>query len=843
MNAWTRAIIRHPWLTLAIILGITVFFALQIPKIRIDNELTTFLPDHHPARQYYLDAQEIFGSETVSLIGIFLEEDSPAKTVFTPELLTMVRDITTECEQASIKAPIRNRERQKQPDGSMLWVEMGSEVKTESPTDVISLATMAHVVSKTVPSEFPDEDPEIVIEVEDMLPDSPATLKTRQEALAKLGSYDKLPAELLYNEKDAKQAHRIIDSWDMYKNNIVGQDLRSTAIYITLPEGHTIEYETELHKFLEEMIARYDKENDGIAFTLAGLPTISSLLGQYMHRDLRMLVPICFAVMVLILLISFRRFNGVFMPFITVGMSVIWTVGLMAMLGKAMTVITSGLPVLLVAVGSAYTIHVIHHFYDQMRAGAEKKQAITTTMTKIGAAVLMAGLTTVGGFGSLMSSEVVPIREYGEFAAFGAFAALVINFIFVPAALQIQPNRKRREDEIAENDLEHAEASFLGRMLGRLAGFVANNPKAVSLASLLILIGFSVLSSFMVTDSNLVEYFKYDSPIRVSDRWLNERLGGTTTFSLVVDSKEPEGFMKPENLRKVEALQAFLVERFPDYIKKTMSVADYVKKINKTIGEENPDQFRIPDSEAEVYENLLLYESKPEVLEKVIDFDRQQVRVLVKAMVGGTRYMTEMKPEIDAWCATNMPEFDVHFNGEMFLRWNVDQDLVAGQKRSILISVIAVFFLLMLIFKSARVGLMAMSPIVLSILGNFSIMVLIGYSLDIGTALIASTAVGIGIDYAIHYVNRYRLERKDFGPIEAVRRTHISTGKAIVFNAFAVAIGFLVLTGSQFIPLIRMGLLSAVTMFFAATATLITLPALLIVTKPYRQKSAEEKKS
>lgn len=841
MNKLSQFIIRFRWLTIIILVGITVFLALQIPKIRIDNELTTFLPENDPAKQFYGDIEEIFGSQIMAVIGFCVEEGGPYKDIFHPAILTMIYDMSAEFEHTEIEAELAFREKVKQEDGSESWEVVKRERIAAPLDDVVSLATLSHVISKTVKSEFPDEEDEEVISVEDILPEPPGTKEERFTAIKNgAKSYKDLPPELLYSNEVANHARDAINSWDMYKNNIVGQNSKGTAIYLTIPRESTIEYETKLHAFIEKTVAKYDFPGDGLVFHIAGLPMVSVLIGQYMQTDLKVLVPICFLVMTIVLIISFRRLMGMLMPFITVAMAVVWTIGIMAFIGKAMTIITNGLPVLLVAVGSAYTIHVIHHFFEQAALGIPKKEAIVSTMQKIGIAVLMAGLTTVGGFGSLASSRVLPIKDFGMFAAIGAFVALTINFLLVPALLAVWPYRQKNRTNgtiSAEEELRSAESSWLGRALRWWAQMVATNPKKIALISLLVALGFLGITTQVISNSDMVKYFRKNSPIRVSDEWLNATFGGTTTFSIVIDSKESEGFMKPENLRKVESLQNFMLDRFPDVIAKSMSITDYVKKINKTVGKDNPDQYRIPDTEAEVFDELLLYESKPEVLKSVIDFDRRNIRLLMRCKEGGTFYMDKMRPVIFDYVAEKMPEFDVKFSGEMYLRWITDKQIVEGQKRSIALSLVAVFILLIIIFRSLKLGLMCLIPIVISILGNFTIMVFSGFHLDVGTALIASTAVGIGIDYAIHYVNRYRIERqKTENLVDAVRITHVTTGKAIIFNAVTVALGFMVLMGSQFIPLIRMGMLTAAVMFFAGFSTLTTLPALLVLVRPYNHK-------
>jgi predicted RND superfamily exporter protein len=173
------------------------------------------------------------------------------------------------------------------------------------------------------------------------------------------------------------------------------------------------------------------------------------------------------------------------------------------------------------------------------------------------------------------------------------------------------------------------------------------------------------------------------------------------------------------------------------------------------------------------------------------------------------------------------------FSGESFMRYTVDRLIVVGQMRSVLFSLVVVFILAMIIFRSAVGGFLSVVPTMMAVIGNFAVMGLLGIPLDVGTALVAATAVGTGIDYAIHYINGFRLKRMAGDRTDAaIIDTHLETGKAIVFNAVAVALGFFVLLFSNFNPVIRLGLLTGICTFFASFFALSVLPVLLRWLRP-----------
>jgi len=873
MRSFTKLILFWPWLTIAIILGITAFFGYQLQNVRIENEVKNFLPDFHSAKQSFLRTEEVFGGEVVAVIGISVDPGGQYKDVFNPHTLQVVdqlHDWLSEIEIESfydhwiwakpeeVDAIIAKREAVNEictpemleeledvevPEDLTGYVKVVAcrSTATNMIDEVISLANMKVIYDKLVPAADPEEEMEHQLMIEDMWEEAPQT------------------------QEEADQVRQWVDSWDQYKNNVVSPDYKSTAIYVFIPSGVSIEYNEQLQDILEKKVAEIDSPNDGVFYEIGGIPMISVWLGKYLQSDLARLIPFVFLVIILVLIVSFRNATGVFMPFITVACATIWSVGLTAVMGKPLTLITSSLPTLIVAVGSAYTIHVIHHYFEAIRAGLPKREAIIETMVKVGMAVVMAGLTTVGGFYSLTTSSVIPIKDMGFFASFGAFAALLISVTLVPAMLLIIGRRKSRIEKAEKvNVAEHAEQNpgLLGSFLAKLADFIVTYKKTVlGIALVMIIIGFVFTMKVEVT-SNMIEYFQKESPIYTTDEYLTAQFGGTNTFSLVFDGGEDDYWKQPDQLRKLEGLIEHTTKEFPE-IGTSMSIVDYIKKMNMALHADDPSEYRIPDSNRAVADCLFLFAQSSDSLESVVDFDYQKSRLTFKVSNGQTNFMRKMKTSIDNWIETNWPEMKgkaatphslgqrtletlglvtpapkiveqkYYYSGMNYIRLVVDRLIVVGQMRSVVLSIIVVFFLAAIIFRSFIGGLLAVVPTALAVLGNFATMGMAGLSLDIGTALVSAAAVGIGIDYAIHYINRYRVERIAGAKApQAVRRTHLTSGKAIIFNAVAVALGFFVLLFSNFIPVQRLGLLTGITMFTASLIALTLLPVLLVILRP-----------
>jgi len=937
MGTLAKMAIKWPWLTVIVILGISAFFGYHLQKVYIDNEVSEFLPEFHPDRQQYYHQMELYGGELAAIISVTAREGGQYPDLFNPESLQVLDELTTwlskdikikadfkynrwaTLEDAEKIVAARDKNDECGPeDVCRMLLDYGfvEDIDNLCPQDLLAKMESAAAEEESEPVNH-DE----MVKVWSCK--APMNISMREEDVLGLAN-----VTVIYNDEDnrvrvdelwdegappstqeeADHCRSLIGAWEMYGNNVASIPepqtgyIKSSAIYAFLPEGISIEFSEQLQEKIDAKLQEMGKKHPDLEFQAAGLPLIDVMLGKYLNADLRLLIPFVFFVVLAVLIISFRTATGVLMPFITVSLGTLWTVGLSGLLGKPLTLLTSAIPTLITAVGSAYTIHMIHNIQDARRKGVGKREAIVNTMTQIGPAVLMAGLTTVGGFFSLASSSVVPVKDFGLLASFGTLACLIISIILVPALLVIfmkETKEKRAADQQGEK------FGTLDRMLQGLAGFINRHRPAVFLFMML-LFGVSILLTMRVkVTSNLASYFHEDSEIRLADDYVKDHLGGANIFYLTLNGGKEDYWKDPDHLRKLDELVDYLHAQFPDLIGKTVSLTDYLKKFWKEFNEGLYRDFQMPpeagllrQSGALALNRTILAGRKgiatawtgvnpgqdyyyrisllPNAVgnslsmlsgsvEKVVDEydDYSRARVMVKMTDGYTHQMGKLNKDIKRWILENWPELAgqeapaptfsqrlaialglqsppderlgtrYKFSGEMQIRWVVDQLIIVGQMRSVFLSVLVVFILTAIIFRSLVGGLLSVIPTIAAVLVNFALMGAANIALDIGTSLVSAAAMGMGIDYAIHYINRYRLARSTgHRREEAVVFTHLTSGKAIVFNALAVALGFFVLLFSNFNPVISLGLLTGITMFTASFIALTLLPVLLVWFKP-----------
>jgi predicted RND superfamily exporter protein len=870
-----RKFFRHPALILGAIALITVFFALQLPRVELDNNNMRFLPEKNQARIISEHIDETFGGSVIILIGL----ERPYGTVLEPALLARIREYSE---------AVKN-------------IDFAGDVNSIMSTQFISAQGDAIVVADLVDGEFSGAGEEI--------------------------------AEL----------RRRVASWDVFRGAIISDDLSAAQIIVSLDvsAGESTRPEVTASVIRIRDMAR--EMFDGLAEVyITGQPIINNAINESMITDNLILIPLVIVVVLLVLFFSFRRLTFVILPLLTVITAVVWMVGAMALFGIKLSILSTLLPVLLIAVGSAYGIHVVTHYLEDTRARAltaeEHQELIYTLVGKLVKPVFLAALTTFAGFVSFCFTSIVPMREFGLFTSLGVLAAFAAAVTLIPSLLLVRGPRpvKQRGKHPGEPD----------RINAAIAGFfiaVAKKRKLV-LAAAALVTGISLYGlSKIVVDNNLVEFFRNETDISRSDRFIREYFGGSKELTLVVEADTSDDLLAPEVLSAVDGLSAYLAGRVP-VTGKVLGFTDIIKRINQVFNaDESPEGLRSAGPESEPaddafgfgdagddaaegfgfsgfgfdeyavsgtedapapevydmgrysaadilslldtaagksanlsgsdlvrelkrltnYEGMAYYEipadparygkKTSEELRQLVSnylvllagddnsgysndpFEPTALKTTIQLKTTGNQEAFEVVDIIHAYVEANFPKtVRVTIGGWAVLEGEVTNLIVNSQIISVALSVLIVFIIVALSNRSLASGLIAAAPIAIAVLCNFAVMGFFGIKLNIGTAIIASLAVGIGIDYTIHFMDFFRREyqRDHHDGWDFLRRTFVSSGKAIIINAVSVGAGFGVLAFSQFRILAELGALIALSMMITALVSLTVVPALLITVKP-----------
>jgi len=563
---------------------------------------------------------------------------------------------------------------------------------------------------------------------------------------------------------------------------------------------------------IESVTSRY--ETDDLAISIAGVPYMNLTLGRSMRRDLGLFLPLVIVAIVVVLYAAFRWRWGVLIPFAVVGLSVLWTVGLMAICSVPITVLSFILPVVLMAIGIADGIHVLSRYREATRASADKDTAILETMRSMQRPVVMTSLTTAAGFLSLLNAYMIPQRMFGLFTSAGILFAMILSLVLIPAMLRlVRPPRVKRA----------ARPSPISSGLGAVVRGVVRARWFVLVGTIAVAAVFAGGISQVHIETSQRAYLGEDHPAVESLDRMDELFSGGNQIMVEIDTHEGDGLKDPALLEKMAALEVFLAERG---VKKTISLAGIVQEMNQRFHADDPAYYAIPDDPRMVAQLLLLFTFQGGSLGSLAlgDFSAGEI-IGFHALKTGEEQVALVR-DVSAYLDEHFD--DAELVGSTRIQSSMFASIARSQITSLFTSIGAAGILVIVLMGSVLGGLISLVPLLFTIALTFGVMAYAGVSLDIATLMISSITIGIGIDYGIHYIERAREEsRGDGDRAVALVRAAETAGRGILFNALALAGGFAILLLSTFRGMRHFGLLVTMTMLISSAGALVVIPAIL----------------
>ena len=638
-----------------------------------------------------------------------------------------------------------------------------------------------------------------------------------------------------------------LKAWGFFEGALRSRDDKSTLLMIQTISNLSKDCREDLLVMVKALLER-DFDDNAYEIYEAGEAVVDHDISALMTTDIARLLPIVAAVVALFLFLTLRSVAGVLYPLITVLLSTLWCLGFMGFVGLPVSIVGTVLPVLLVAVGSAYGIHFVHYFNTMRTNGLSRREVVRSAVDVTGLGVLIAGLTTIAGFGSLSANSIIALRDFGTAIAVGVGLALLLSLYLIPALLiKFGGGRigRRRGNSSRPAD---------GRidLYTRLSTMCTNRPWLV-IGLFLAIVAFSGTGlSRLNVEMNNMNFFKRNSEIRLANDFINKNLAGTVGLRVIFDTGRKNGALDPELLAVLERLGRDLPADNPD-VGKVVSVVDLIKKMNQAFHYNDPAYYRLPgltdlkgDQTPEaLLGQYLFYVDKFNLKDRRALVDPQKTAAVLNVQVKTASSVVSgaINDYIDSKLAGPLGEalrkkgIKTSVSGIGALYKEASDLLISGQMWSVALSMSIVLVLVSITMRSWVYGLLSILPLGVTILFNFGLMGFAGIPLDPGTAITGCVAVGIGVDYSIHYLNRYRLDRnRGMTHLEAAIETAAGSGKAIAVNAVSVAAGFLVLTISSFVPLLDLGILISLTMILTAMGSLSLIPAILTIVN--RRKTA-----
>lgn len=617
---------------------------------------------------------------------------------------------------------------------------------------------------------------------------------------------------------------------EMVFGRLVSYDTTVTVIIAEI--GDDVFTQDFYNRILETAKA---SETDDITVHVAGRPIVEGTMALLGPADMKRMVPIVILVIFVVLFVTLRSLKGTLITLGVVFISTIWAFGLMATVGIPIYAVSTMIPVMLIAIGVADGIHLYSHLqvYINHNPSATKLAATRDMLKHLWKPVVMTSVTTAVGFISLLTSQVYPVKYFGIFTAFGVMMAMVFSLVFLPAGIMIFGLPKARPIDHDADKGGHSHS----KLANAFAAWVLKH-KSVSIIATVVIVALSLVGMQRIwINSSFLDKFEKDSDIVLTDQFINRHFGGTSTLNLILDAKgEKDAFKQPRVLKLIDRMQHDVDDQL-QVVGNTFSLADYIRRMNKVMNADREEFNTIPDNQDLVAQYLLLYEMSgdPENLNKVVDYDYEKANITFQLKSDNSKAMNSTLAIIRHY-KDDFEKLGIEMNyaGSGYKGLVFTDLILEGQIKSLILSLIIIVVLLSLMFRKLSIGLIGSVPIIITGLISFGVMGFLDIPLNTTTALLSSIAIGIGIDYAVHFLEQYRYNAaisKD--RLKTAQLTMAHSGRAIIFNAIVVIAGFLVLVFSVFPPNRELGALVSLNMFTSFVGTLTIMLVLLYMSKVY----------
>ena len=611
----------------------------------------------------------------------------------------------------------------------------------------------------------------------------------------------------------------------LYSNNLVSADLKTTALLIPLAndDPRIIIDDEVLRLLIEKIRLTMDAYRDEATLYLGGVPMIRNDVIDFIKSDLVVFSLAVILTMTIMLTILFRKIRWVLIPITISVIGALFMPGLISSIGWKVTVISSNFFSLLLVMTLSVIIHLVVRYREISNQNLDQNnsETIRQTLNQMIRPCLYTVITTIAAFASLTASHVQPVIDFGLMMSIGVTVAFVLSFIGFTIFMMLLKKPKSSQE---------SKKSFA---LKKLALMADKKGKSIILSFIVVALISTFGLSKLSVENSFINYFKKDTEIYQGLNFIDKELGGTIPLEIVFNDLASAYWADASLREDFHGIHNYL-EQIPS-IGKVLSIDTFMQVLKEANNGKTPNGFLLT-----LGKNNMPDFAKSQVLKPHISDVTDQIRIV--ARVKETRNDLERNQlilDIKKSLVENFyfDEGDFYFTGTFSLYNNLLQSLFSSQIKTIFTVFSIIFVLFVIVFRSISVALIAVIPNTLPSLIILGLMGLMGIPLDIMTITIAAIAIGIGIDNAIHYISRFKTELLVDGDfVSSMYRAHNSIGVSMFYTAATVAIGFVVLILSHFIPSIYFGIFMAIAMLSAVIVNLTLLPKLLITFKPRMNK-------
>lgn len=596
----------------------------------------------------------------------------------------------------------------------------------------------------------------------------------------------------------------------LVSKNLLSEDGTAMAINIFLDTSdYQRGFDEKVNAHIKEVIQPLHSEFEKVFYL--GDPYVRAGITERIKADQTNIIPASIALLVITLAFTLRQLIAALIPLLTASISILWTLGLMAVVEVPVNVMTSIIPALLIIIGSTEDIHLLTEYRSATTDSKSREIALQKVANNMWLAVLLTFITTYLGFLSISFGNLELLKQFGLVASTGLLLNFIITILVVPILLRFFSLRSSKKIKDQSQHLLSVTATLI---------FNISTKYRNTLLTAIILVG--ILSIYFASqvhvNNNVMDYFDEDSELKIHAQTLHNKLSGIQTFSIILTGSEGT-FLQVPYLQELWDLQSFLMDT--GYLDSSYSFADFIGVIHTGLDGEWVDLIYLPDRNEVVRGYMSLLDQSS--VRTFVSPDFSQARILVRHNITSSEKLRQTAQIIESYAETWIdPSLEVNVTGESYLNSRAADYLAEGQFYGLLLILSAIFLIVSFLFMNMKAGLIAVLSNILPIIVLFGFMGFFGIPINTGTSMVAAISVGVCVDYTMHFMVRYqRLSRQDKEGFIPLFETFKEEAAPIISTALALSAGFLALSLSDFPPVARFGQLSALVMLTALVSTFI----------------------
>ena len=620
---------------------------------------------------------------------------------------------------------------------------------------------------------------------------------------------------LIDTATDSFDARSAVLGDDLAVSYLVDSTGSVTALYVhisTEEKGYRVRREV-----IDGILAVTETFGDRFDFRYSGIPYLRNAYVDAIRGEAVRYFGLSSLVILVALVWLFRGLRGVVIPLAIVYLGVVWTIALMMLMGSSIDVLSSTISAMILAVGVADSVHLLARYYDGIALGLGKREAVRDMLVRLGAATLLTSVTTALGFASLVTSNIVPVRRFGVYTAAGVLMTFFISIVVLTAVLTWMPKPRAQSSR-------RLSGPFRALMV-RVDRIAANHSGVVLLAGAVFLLVAVVGATKVRVNAYVNDDLGPSTTLYKDQQFFEKNLVAPFPLEIVVRGGA-NAMHDPANLKSIEHLQSYL--RSQPAIGRSLSIVDLIKDVDRSL---NPDATGAVPEQADLLSQyfLLLDLAGSEEARQLISQDHSEARVASLVADIGSARLNPLLADIDSVMQSTFgEELSYTTTGTIVLASRVSEHIVDSLLISTALAFLFVSAIMGFLYRSPILIVISLIPNVLPLIAVAGFMGFVGIELKPATAVIFSISFGVAVDDTIHLLARLRQELKAGEQMnQAIHRSLLGTGKAIVITSIILIGGFLILTTSQFQSSVFMGGLISLTVALALLGDIFVLPAML----------------